>query len=66
MKATFNLVCLLTVLAAGLSAGCSTLPSSVAPEQGSTIEQSQPPMVAPAKADRKTQGGRTGTTARMG
>lgn len=66
MKAAFALACLITVLASGLATGCATLPASVAPEAGSTLQEATPPMIAPARADRKTQGGRTGTASRLG
>lgn len=66
MKATFILACLLTVLASGLANGCATAPSTAAPEQGSSLQQTTPPMIAPARVDRKTQGGRVGSGGRLG
>lgn len=66
MKAAVALACLLTMLASGLATGCSLLPSSAPSSRGSALQASDPPMIAPASADRKTQGGRLGQRSRKG
>ncbi|HEY9857352.1 MAG TPA: hypothetical protein V6D05_16535, partial [Stenomitos sp.] len=58
--------CLLTVLASGLATGCATSPATTLSPQGSQVQPAKPPMMAPPTADRKVQGGRVGTTTRMG